>query len=55
MKFTVKKSKPRNPFVVASLQRAAGSHRRTAGGLRQQAQRSLRQELAQREPLRQSP
>jgi hypothetical protein len=55
MKFIVKKSKPRNPFVVASLQRAAGSHRRTAGGLRQQAQRSLRQELAQREPLRQSP
>ena len=55
MKFNVKKSKPRNPFVVASLMRSAGGHRRTAGGLRQQAQRSLRRELAQGEPLRQSP
>jgi hypothetical protein len=55
MKFIADKLKPRNPFVAASLQRSAGAHRRTAGGLRQQSRRSLRRELDQRELSRQSP
>ncbi len=55
MKFIANKLKPRNPFVAASLRRAAGAHRTSAGGLRQQTRRSLRHELDQRELLRQSP
>ena len=45
MKLTVKTLKPRNPFVVASLQRAAGSHRAGTGAQRQQASRDLKREL----------
>ena len=46
MKLILKKAKPRNPLVVASLQRLAGSHRPSGGALRQQAQALMRRELA---------
>ena len=52
MKLTLKSLKPRNPFVVASLRRAAGSHRAGTGATRQQARRALRQDI---ERLRPSP
>lgn len=52
MKLTLKSPKPRNPFVVASLRRSAGTHRIGAGAQRQQARRALRQEI---ERLRPSP
>ena len=52
MKLILLNRKPRNPFVVAGLRRAAGSHRRGGGCTRQQAARSLRQEI---ERLRHSP
>ena len=52
MKFTVKTTKPRNPFVMAAARRAAGSHRQGAGARRKQDQRDLRQEI---ERLRLSP
>lgn len=42
---TLQAAKPRNPFVAASRMRRAGSHRRSAGALRQSAQRSLLHEL----------
>ena len=45
MKLTVKNLKPRNPFVAASLQRAAGSHRPGTRARRQQASRDLQHEL----------
>lgn len=38
---------PRNPLVVPSLQRKAGSHRKTQGAQRQQSARALRRELGQ--------
>ena len=41
MKITLPSPKPRNRFVVACLQRHAGAHRRSPGGLRQQLQREL--------------
>jgi hypothetical protein len=41
--------RPRNPFVVPSLMRHAGSHRRSATAQRQRAARELRAEL-QRHP-----
>ena len=40
--------KPRNPFVAASLRRAAGAHKRRDA--RQEGQRSLRQELNRLRP-----
>jgi hypothetical protein len=52
MKLTLKPTKPRNPFVVASLRRAAGAHRTHANAQRQQAGRDLQRELQQ---LRHSP
>lgn len=52
MKLTLLSRKPRNPFVVAGLRRAAGSHRRSGGSARQQAARTLRHEI---ERLRHSP
>jgi hypothetical protein len=52
MKLTLLNRKPRNPFVVAGLNRAAGSHRRSGGAARQQAARTLRKEI---EGLRHSP
>ncbi len=52
MKLTLQSPKPRNPFVVASLRRRAGSHRSGPGARRQEAQRALRQEI---ERLRPSP
>lgn len=45
MKMTLQNRKPRNPFVAASLRRAAGSHRSGTGALRQSQQRALRDEL----------
>ena len=45
MKLTIKSTKPRNPFVAASLRRVAGSHQPRGSTHRQQAQRALRQEL----------
>lgn len=56
MKLTVKNLKPRNPFVAASLQRAAGCHRIGTGAMRQQASRDLQRELQRDTPrLRHSP
>jgi hypothetical protein len=56
MKMTIKTTKPRNPFVAASLRRVAGAHRTSGSGSRQQAQRALRRELAQAgDRLRPSP
>ena len=52
MKLTLKNLKPRNPFVAASLRRAAGSHRSGSGARRQQAGRELQRELSR---LRYSP
>jgi hypothetical protein len=46
MKLTIKTTKPRNPYVAASLRRVAGAHRSTASAQRQQAQRALRREMA---------
>lgn len=46
MKLSLKTLKPRNPFVVAGLQRHAGAHRPGAGARRQQAERAVRQELS---------
>ena len=45
MKLTIKNIKPRNPFVAASLRRAAGAHRKCASAARQGAGRELRREL----------
>ena len=48
MKLTLKTLKPRNPFVVASLRRAAGAHRR--GAPRQIGRRDLQRELDRLKP-----
>lgn len=40
-----KPAKPRNPLVAAARFRAAGAHRRSPGGQRQQAQRELQATL----------
>jgi hypothetical protein len=45
MKLKLNPTKPRNPYVVAALQRAAGSHRSGNAALRQQSARELRREL----------
>lgn len=45
MQMNLKRLKPRNPFVVASLMRVAGPHRRSHSSTRQQAARELRAEL----------
>ncbi len=52
MKLTLKTLKPRNPFVAASLRRAAGSHRPGGASQRQQAGRELQREIHR---LRHSP
>lgn len=52
MKMHLKTIKPRNPFVAASLRRAAGAHRASAGSQRQSQQRALRDEVQR---LRHSP
>lgn len=46
MKLTLKTLKPRNPFVVASLRRSAGTHRPRTGARRQQAARELQREIS---------
>jgi hypothetical protein len=53
MKFTLKPTKPRNPFVAAVLRRAGGRHR--PGAQRQQANGALRAELAQMQRSKHSP
>ena len=50
MKITVQLAKPRNPLVVAALQRRAGAHRRSASAQRQQADMALRRELQRERP-----
>ncbi len=52
MKLILNPPKPRNPFVAASMRRAAGRHDGTRGGQRQTLRRELRTEL---ERLRPSP
>ena len=52
MKLMLKNSKPRNPFVAASLRRAEGSHRSSTGARRRQASRELQREV---DRLRYSP
>jgi hypothetical protein len=52
MKLTLKTLKPRNPFVAAGLQRAAGAHRKGAGASRRQSERELQREITR---LRYSP
>lgn len=52
MKLQLKSVMPRNPYVAASLRRAAGAHRPRTGARRQQAKRVLRGEI---ELLRPSP
>ena len=52
MKLNLKTLKPRNPFVVAGLRRAAGSHRAGKARGRQDAALALRQEI---DRLRQRP
>ena len=52
MKMTIKTIKPRNPYVAASLRRAAGAHRMCASARRQHAGRELQRELLH---LKQSP
>ncbi|MBQ0936663.1 hypothetical protein [Ideonella paludis] len=47
MTFRLPTLKPRNPLVAASLQRRAGSHRRSTTAGRQSAQRALHSELRQ--------
>lgn len=52
MKLHLPTLKPRNPHVVPSLRRTAGSHRPGPGAQRQSQQRALREELQR---LRHSP
>lgn len=51
----VRALKPRNPLVAASLRRHAGVHRRSAGGSRQRAERSLKHELRELHRQHRSP
>jgi len=37
--------KPRNPLVAAALQRKAGAHRRSRGGVRHRLRMALQREL----------
>ena len=48
MTLTLKTLKPRNPFVTASLRRAAGAHRSSA--TRQNGRRDLQRELDRLKP-----
>ena len=50
MKITLKNTKPRNPFVAASLRRAAGAHRKGTGACRQRASHDLKRELQREMP-----
>lgn len=50
LKLTLETSKPRNPFVVASLRRKAGDHRASGGALRRQAKAALRREIERLKP-----
>ena len=52
MKFTIRTNAPRNPLVMPSRLRKAGSHRPQGGSHRQQAGRALQREI---ERLKQSP
>ena len=50
MKLMLKTLKPRNPFVVASLRRKAGTHLASGGAQRQQARRALQMEIDRLRP-----
>ncbi|HMQ73663.1 MAG TPA: hypothetical protein PKD25_14180 [Rubrivivax sp.] len=50
MKTILKPARPRNPFAPAARARHAGAQRRSAGGIRQRAERALRAELARHDP-----
>ncbi|MBI3154794.1 MAG: hypothetical protein HYZ20_05250 [Burkholderiales bacterium] len=50
MKPIPKTARPRNPFAAPARARHAGAHRRSAGAMRQRAERGLRAELARRDP-----
>lgn len=52
MKLILNAPKPRNPFVAASMRRAAGRHDGGRGAQRQSLHRELRSEL---DRLRRSP
>ncbi len=54
-KFVLVVSKPRNPFVQAARFRHAGTHRRTAGSVRQTVRKGVRLELERLESGRYSP
>ena len=43
--------KPRNPLVAAALQRKAGAHRRSRGGVRHRLRMALQRELKAEYPL----
>jgi hypothetical protein len=45
MKLILNTPKPRNPLVVPSMRRAAGSHAAGSGTRRQHARRELQREL----------
>lgn len=45
MQTTMPTLKPRNPLALAARLRHAGSHLRSASGLRHQARRALQREL----------
>lgn len=55
MKITFATAKPRNPLVAPARLRKAGAHRSTAGAMRQQFDRHLRQELDQLDRRKDSP
>lgn len=50
MKLILKTAKPRNPFVAASLRRAAGAHGAGSGARRQAQRRDLQRELDRLQP-----
>ena len=52
MKMTIKTTKPRNPYVAASLRRVAGAHRKCASARRQLGRSELHREL---QHMKQSP
>jgi len=55
MKITARSPKARNPLVVPSLMRRAGSHQATGGARRQRANRAVQRELLQFVPDKHSP
>lgn len=50
MKIRIDTPKPRNPFAMAGRLRAAGAHRRSRAGQRQQGRRELQLQLRHEHP-----